>query len=105
MKNETDHSFAAEAAMLAENLTAISEKLRIAQQELRMLQRLYTTAHAACPGGGCCGAHSDCVARPAPCASEPGTEGGESDGESKLDWCLRVPDFCEGKEKEANEND
>ena len=43
MKKETDCSFETEAAMLAENLLAISEKLRIAQQKLRMLQRLYTT--------------------------------------------------------------
>ena len=82
MKKETDCSFETEAAMLAENLLAISEKLRIAQQKFRMLQRLYTTARAAYPGEGCC----------------------HCDRESEPDWCLRVPDFCKGREREANEN-
>lgn len=82
MKKETDCSFEIEAAMLAENLLAISEKLRIAQQKLRMLQRLYTTARAASTGEGCC----------------------HCDRESEPDWCLRVPDFCKEKEREANEN-
>lgn len=82
MKKETDCSFETEAAMLAENLLAILEKLRIAQQKLRMLQRLYTTARAASTGEGCC----------------------HCDRESEPDWCLRVPDYCKGKEREANEN-
>lgn len=85
MKHKTDCSFETESAMLAENLMAISEKLREVQQameRLRQIDRGYSPAyHPECSAGSCC----------------------NRGRESELDWCLRVPESYNGREAGTDE--